>query len=174
MKRGTAVLLILMLSSLFAFAQGPAPAGPKAAPPPVAPPFGMQLPGGFNPAAGMFDEWWKNPEITNELRLTDTQRKQLADASVQMRLALIDAGADGLKAITRLSALLDADQLDEAAYKQQLGNMSTAAANLIQSFGQAVLTQRRVLSADQYRKLQAWRQTQRAAKPRPAPAPAPR
>ncbi len=138
------------------------PSHPPAAPAGITAPE-FPFPGGFNPLAGFLDQFWNDPAVTGELRLTDVQRKQLQDATLTQRLSLIDGGADALKAVARLSALLEADQLDDAAYKQQLNNLATAAGKLVQDFGEMAVTPRRVLTLEQWRKLQSLQQAKRAA-----------
>ena len=124
---------------------------------------GFPFPGGFNPPAGLFEEFWNDPAFTAELHLTDAQRKQLQDAALTQRLALIDGGADALKAFTRLSALLEADQLDDAAYKEQLNNLALASGKIIQDVGEMVASPRHVLTLEQWRKLQNLQKAKRAA-----------
>lgn len=124
---------------------------------------GFQLPGGLNPPAGLFDQFWDDPATAAELHLTDAQRKQLQEASLTQRLSLIDGGADALKAITYLSAILDADHLDEAAYKQQLTHLADATGKLVQGVGEMALSPRRVLTVEQWRKLQTLQRAKRAA-----------
>ena len=114
---------------------------------------GFSLPGGFNPAAGLFDEFWNDPACTAELHLTDAQRKQLQDATLTQRLALIDGGAEALKAFTRLAALMEADQLDDAAYRQQVNNLAAATGKVVQDVGEMAVSPRRVLTLEQWRKL---------------------
>lgn len=136
---------------------------------------GFSLPGGLNPAAlnpaaGLFNEFWNDPACTAELHLTDAQRKQLQAAALTQRLALIDSSADALKAFTRLSAIMEADQLDDAAYQQQLNNLAAAAGKLVEDFGEMTVSPRRVLSLEQWRKLQTWQRAKRtAARPGAAP-----
>ncbi len=126
-------------------------------------PPGFSLPSGFNPAAGLFDEFWNDPACTAELHLTDAQRKQLQDATLTQRLALIDGGADALKAFTRLAALMEADQLDDAAYRQQVNNLATATGKLVQDVGEMAVSPRRVLTLEQWKKLQTWQRAKRTA-----------
>ncbi len=120
------------------------------------------FPGGFNPPAGFFDQFWNDPAFTAELHLTDVQRKQLEDAALTQRLSIIDGGADALKAFTRLSALLEANQLDDAAYKQQLDLLAAAAGKLVVDVGEMTVSPRRVLTLEQWRKLQSLRRAKRA------------
>lgn len=137
-------------------ANSPVPSSPITAP-------GFPFPPGFTPPAGLFDPFWNDPAFTAELHLTDAQRKQLQDAALTQRLALIDGGADALKAFTRLSAILDADQLDDAAYQQQLDNLAGATGKIVKDLAEMVVSPRRVLTAEQWRKLQALQRAKRAA-----------
>jgi Spy/CpxP family protein refolding chaperone len=141
--------------------------------------MGMDMGRFMHPPMELLAQWWKNPEVANELRLTEAQVKQLEQANLNTRLSLIDTGADALKAFTRAGALLDADQFDEAAYNQQLTALSTDAANMVKNFGQMALTIRRVLTPEQWGKLEALRHEHRPMMPphpmRPEPpTPAPR
>ena len=130
---------------------------------------GFPFPGGFNPPAGLFDQFWNDPAVAGELHLTDVQRKQLRDARLTQRLSLIDGGADALRAVARLAALLEADQLDDAAYKQQVNNLAAAAGGLVQNLGEMVVNPRRVLTVEQWRKLQSLQRAKRAEVRPPAP-----
>jgi len=123
---------------------------------------GFPFPDGFNPPAGLFDQFWNDPDCAAELHLTDVQRKQLQDAALTQRLSLIDGGADALRALARLSALLEADQLDDAAYKQQVNNLALAAGKLVQDVGEMAVSPRRVLTVEQWRKLQNLQRAKRA------------
>lgn len=124
---------------------------------------GFPFPSGFKPPAGLVDQFWDDPACSAELHLTDVQRKQLQDAGLAQRLSLIDGGADALKAFTRLSALLEADQLDEAAYKQQLDILAAATGKLVLEIGEMTASPRRVLTLEQWRKLQSFQRAKRAA-----------
>jgi Spy/CpxP family protein refolding chaperone len=124
---------------------------------------GFSLPGGFTPPAGLFEQFWNDPACAAELHLTDAQRKQLQDAALTQQLSLIDGGADGLKTLARLSALLNADQLDEAAYKQQLSNLAAATGKVVQGVGEMAVEPRRVLTAEQWHKLQSLQRAKRTA-----------
>jgi Spy/CpxP family protein refolding chaperone len=168
---------LLLVVSLLAAGQMPAGAPPKSAVNPR-PPFAMGM-DGFHAPELLLHEWWKDPLFINELHLTDAQQKQLADANLEQRLALIDAGAAGLKSLVRLRSLLDASQLDEGAYNQQLTTLSDACAKAIHDIGALFLTTRRVLTPEQWRKLETMRREPRmfpmarpqAAPPHEAPAP---
>ena len=163
------LLTAVILFSLIVFAQQPAPAPPmqhapgamgmphpEPAPGPM-PFMGMPDMGHFMPPGMNLDQFWKNPEMVNELHLTDAQIKQLEQASLQQHLALIDNFADGMKAYVRLRALLDAGQFDQAAAGQQVDALAAAASRLVKDFGQSVIATRQILTADQWQKLHQMR-----------------
>jgi Spy/CpxP family protein refolding chaperone len=160
MKLAFVVTAVLAFPLMAAAQTNVAPA-PRTPPAITAP--GFSLPSGLNPAAGLFEQFWNDPACTAELHLTDAQRKQLQDAALTQRLSLIDGGAEALKSFTRLSALMEADQLDDAAYKQQLNNLAAATGKLVQDLGEMTISPRRILTAEQWRKLQTFQREKRAA-----------
>jgi len=172
MKRTSIIAAVLVLPLMVA-AQTNITAAPRTnsqgAPAGMTAP-GFSLPKGLNPAEGLFEQFWNDPVTTAELHLTDQQRKQLQDAALAQRLSLIDGGADALRAVVRLSALLEADQLDDAAYKQQLDNLAAASGKLVKDFGEMVVSPRRVLTLEQWRKLQTLQRAKRAAARTSAPS----
>ncbi len=110
---------------------------------------------GFHPPAALMSDWWNDPEVANELHLTPAQKQKLEQASTNLKLTMIDAGATAMKSYVRLTSQLDADQVDSAAFNQDLNAASAAAANLIKDVGQMVLTVRTTLTADQWHSLEA-------------------
>jgi hypothetical protein len=131
------------------------------APAATTPGEGFNFPGNFQPPAGLFDEFWKDPAFAAEIHLTDAQRKQLQEAALTQRLALVDGGADAFKSLIKLSASLDADPFDEAAYQKQLDDLSASSGKLIHTLGAVASNPRRVLNGQQWAKLQK-RQLERA------------
>jgi Spy/CpxP family protein refolding chaperone len=159
---GTAVLMFpLMLAAQTNVGAGQR-TNPQSTTAGITPP-GFALPEGFNPSAGLFEQFWNDPACTAELHLTDAQRKQLQDAALTQRLSLIDGGAEALKALVRVSAILEADQLDEAAYKQQMNNLAAATGKLVLDVGEMTVSPRRVLTVEQWRKLQSLQKAKRVA-----------
>jgi Spy/CpxP family protein refolding chaperone len=165
----TAVLAVpLMVAAQTNDAHAPR-TNPQSTPPAITAP-GFPFPGGFKPPAGFLDQFWDDPAITAELHLTDLQRKQLQDAALTQQLALIDGGADALKAVAHLSAILQADQLDDPAYKQQLNNLAAASGKIVQDLGEMVVSPRRILTAEQWKKLQILKREKRVAVHSAAPS----
>lgn len=136
---------ILLLSATTAVAQS-APGSPSSD-------MGFPM-GGWQPPAALMSDWWNNPEVANELHLTQPQKQQLEQVSTNLKLTVIDAGATALKSYVRLQAQLDADQLDRAAYNQELDAAAGALSRLVKDFGQMALTVRTTLTAEQWHKLE--------------------
>jgi Spy/CpxP family protein refolding chaperone len=171
--RKTAVVIVVLLLAAVAVAQETAPApaqGVPRTPRPAMP--GLAMPGMemFHPPAALQGEFWKDPALVADLHLTQAQISALEQASLNTKLAAIDSGAGALKSFVQLQALLNADQVDQAAYNAQLAALSTAADKLIKDFGGMALTVRKTLTADQWHKLEALRAERRAMRPR-APQP---
>jgi Spy/CpxP family protein refolding chaperone len=125
---------------------------------------GLAIPGGFTAPEGILDEFWRDPAMARELQLSDGQKKQLEDAALSQRLSLIGVGADALKALTLLDSVLKAEQFDEAAYKQHIRDLSAAAGRAVQELGDMAVTPRRILTPDQWTKLQEMRTARRASR----------
>jgi len=146
MKRFISVILLSLLLGSMAVAQ--TPAGVQRGPMPG---FNMQ------PPRALTDNWWRDPEVINELRLTDAQRKQLEQTSVNMKLSLIGALATGASALIKGESALNADQLDEAVYTQQVTAAADAASKLVKDAAGTMLAMRKILSGEQWRKLETMR-----------------
>jgi Spy/CpxP family protein refolding chaperone len=151
------IALVLFFAAVAVQAQMPQPAHDG-------PPFM----GNWNPPAALTTDWWNNPDIANDMRLTEAQKKQLEQVSTNVKLTLIDAGATGLKSYVRLQSLLDGDPFDRAAFNQELDAASNAASRLVKDFGQMALTVRTILTAEQWHKLEAMKSAGRMrARPHP-------
>ncbi len=169
MKLKSLLVIIVVLIAAAASAQ----TAPRASSPDV--PFM----GNWNPPAALSSDWWNDPEIANELRLTEAQKKQLEQVNTNLKLTLIDAGATALKSYVRIQALLDADQFDRATYTQEVDTAATAASHLVKDLAQMALSIRTTLTAEQWHKLESMRAAGRIrghqhtdrARPRNAPPP---
>jgi Spy/CpxP family protein refolding chaperone len=160
------LVAVLLVLPAVAFAQtnpgSATPAHSQAAPAiGVAP--GFSLPNGLDLPKGLFDAFWDDPAMAAELQLTAAQKKQLRDAALKQQLAVIDGSADALKAFVQISAILNAEELDDAAYKQQLDSLSAASGKIIHEVGEMVVAPRRVLTSEQYQKLKSLQRAKREA-----------
>jgi len=150
MKRIGVIFLFLAfitLVTLAAVAQGPGPMGMG----PMGPGPGM----GMGPHHGPFGTWWKNSEVVKELQLSDAQVKQIEQTFLDYRLKLIDLRADVERQETKLQPLLEADQPNEQQVSSQVDAVVAARGKLEKTNTMMMLAIRRVLSVEQWKKLQA-------------------
>lgn len=160
MKRFLPVLVLTLICCSGAFAQ----MAPNAQRGP--------MPGfNFEPPRALSGDWWRDPEVVNELRLTEAQRKQLEQTSVNMKLSLIGAAATGASALVKAESALNSDQLDEAAYSQQATAAADAASKLVKDMAATMLAMRKVLTPEQWRKLDTMRRRTPQARRQPGTMP---
>ena len=99
--------------------------------------------------------WWDNPDFVGKLSLTSDQQKKMDDIFQQSRLTLIDRMATLQKQEVIMEPLLAADQPDEAKIVDQIDRVAQARAELEKANARMLLGLRRVLTAEQWKKLQA-------------------
>jgi periplasmic protein CpxP/Spy len=113
------------------------------------PPMGM-------PMDGMpMGKWWKNAEIVKELQLSDEQLQRLEQAFQESRLHLIDLHAALEKEEALLEPLTEADNPDESQVDSQIDKVAMARAELEKAHTRMLLNVRKVLTTDQWKKLQS-------------------
>ena len=116
---------------------------------------GAQMPHGApHPPGPDLGKWWKNSEIVRELGLSDAQIKQMEQTFLEQRLKLIDLRAELEKQEVRLQPLIEADQPDETKVSAQIDQVLAARGRLEKANAMMMLAIRRVLSAEQWKKLQ--------------------
>ncbi|HTZ89972.1 MAG TPA: Spy/CpxP family protein refolding chaperone [Alloacidobacterium sp.] len=97
--------------------------------------------------------WWSNPQIAQQIGLTDAQKKQMDDILQQHRLRLIDLNAALEKQEVLLRPLLGADQPDETKVLSQIDAIAQARADLEKENARMLFGIRKVLTPDQWTKL---------------------
>jgi len=130
----------------------------------------LALPGGLKAPQGMFDEFWKDPTIVKQLGLTPEQSTQLQQAATAQKLALVENGAGALKSFVLLSAIVDAEPFDEAAYQKASDILAATTAKTVQSLAEMVAARRRILTPDQFAQLRVLQKARREAAKREAAA----
>ncbi len=158
--------LLCLLAPGFAFAQnfdGPpgVPGGPD---PGQGPGFG-----GGPPMERAFHvdhtgRWWNDPQMVQQLNLTDQQKKQMDDIYLQHRLKLIDLFANLQKQETLLHPMIEADQPDEAKILSQIDAVAQARADLEKANARMLFDIRKTLTPDQWQKLKTMRSEHRGGK----------
>jgi Spy/CpxP family protein refolding chaperone len=103
-------------------------------------------------------KWWKNSEIARELQLNEAQINQIEQTFLEHRLKLIDLRAEVERQEARLQTLIEADQPDEAKVGAQLDLLLAARGKLEKAHAMLMLAIRRVLTVEQWKKLEAIKQ----------------
>lgn len=133
---------------------------PPSGPPSGGPAMGM---GGHRPpierafGRGYEGRWWNNPQIADQIKLTDDQRKQFDDILLQHRTTLIDLNANLQKAELSLQPLISADQPNENAILEQIDKVAQARAELEKANARYLLAIRAKLTPDQWKQVQDFR-----------------
>ena len=144
------VLVGALMAGGMAWAQGPD--GPGMGPgfeqhrPPMERAFGSDGPRG---------QFWNNPRIVAQLKLTDEQRKAMDGIMQDHRMKLIDLRANLEKAEVEMQPLMKADQPNEAAILAAIDKVAQARAELEKGNARFLLAIRGQLTADQWKQMQA-------------------
>jgi Spy/CpxP family protein refolding chaperone len=109
----------------------------------------------FEGAGGQF---WNNPRIVAQLKLTDDQRKVMDGILQDHRMKLVDLHASLKKAELQMQPLMKADQPDQAAILAQIDKVAQARADLEKANARFLLALRGKLTPDQWKQLQTWRE----------------
>jgi TonB family protein len=136
----------------------PAPAAPASPPPPPPRELG---------------KWWKNSDIVRRLQITEPQVKQIEQIFLDHRLKLVDLRAAQERLEIQLKPLLEVDQPDEAKVLAQTERIAAARGELQKQNTRMMLAIRRILSAEQWKKLETIREERRFPPAPPAPPRAP-
>jgi len=155
MNRYRICVYALLLTGGAALAQQPPPPGGPDGPPPPTHSRRPPMERAFH--SGVPGRWWSNPEMVQKLGLTDDQQKKMDDIFQQSRLKLIDLNASLEKEELIMEPLMSADQPDEAKILAQIDRVAQARAELEKANARMLLGIRRVLTPDQWKKLQAER-----------------
>jgi len=123
------------------------PGGRDTPPPPrpSRPPMERSLPPGT---------WWRNPDMVQKLGINSDQQKKIEDVFHQQRLRLVDLDATLRKEEITLEPLMSADSPDETKTLAQIDKVAQARAELEKANARFLFAIRRVLTPDQWKKLQ--------------------
>jgi Spy/CpxP family protein refolding chaperone len=117
--------------------------GPNAGPPPLERSFHAGGPG----------RWWDNPNVAQQVGITDDQKKKMDDIFQQNKLRLIDLKAAVEKQEAIMEPLIQADQPDEAKILSQIDAIASARAELEKANARMLFGIRTVLTPEQWKKL---------------------
>jgi Spy/CpxP family protein refolding chaperone len=99
--------------------------------------------------------WWNDPAFVKLLGLSADQQKKMEDVFEQNRPKLMDLSSELKKRESTMQPLLEADQPDEGKVLAQIDQIAQARAELEKANARMLLGLRRVLTQDQWKKLQA-------------------
>jgi TonB family protein len=159
-----AICMILLVVPVVALAQLPssAPAQIAAPPPPPPPP----------PPAQASGKWWKNSATVRAVDLSEAQVARLEAIFLQHQPRLAGLRSSLLSEEERLRVLLEADRLDDQAISAQRKSVTRSRSELLEESSEMTLEMRRVMTAEQWRKLEKMKQDL-AAPPAPPALPTP-
>jgi Spy/CpxP family protein refolding chaperone len=119
-------------------------------------------PGGFGRRGGppprgdrMEGKWWYNPSVVQRLGLASDQQKKLEDVFQQNRLKLIDLTAALEREQAILDPILSADHPQESRVLAQFDKVAEARLELEKANARMLWGFRMILTADQWKDLQA-------------------
>jgi len=144
----SSALLLSLASGMPAFSQDSHGEGPGA-PPPGAPSMERSFHGG-GPG-----RWWDNPNVAQQVGVTDDQKKKMDDIFQQHKPQLIDLKAALEKQEAVMRPLIEADQPDEGKILSQIDSIAQARAELEKANARMLFGIRTVLTADQWKKVRA-------------------
>ena len=108
-------------------------------------------------------KWWKNSELTQNIGLTDTQSQQIEKIFQDHRTELKDLHSQLEKEESVLEPMMDSDRPDETQVSGQIDRVAQARTALEKSNAHMLMAMRRVMTADQWKKLQQVQRDQMSA-----------
>ena len=99
--------------------------------------------------------WWKNSDLVRELGISDAQVQQMDKIFLDSRIQLIDAKAAVEREEVRMQPLMESYNPDEKQFAAQIDKLASARAQLEKTNAMMLLAIRRVLTQEQWKKLQS-------------------
>jgi len=121
----------------------------------AAPPQGPPPPPRHGGPGGPGGQWWDNPETAQKIGLTAEQEQKVRTILASHRSSLFDLSQRVQKEDFAMETLMDADTLDENAVVAQADRVADARAQMEKARVRMLVELRRVLTIDQWHKLQA-------------------
>lgn len=111
---------------------------------------------------GHHGRWWDNPRLAQKIGLTEDQKSRMDAIFEQHKPQLTELNSTLKKDEGTLHPLLQADHLEEGKVLHQIDVIAQARANLEKSNARMLFDLRKVLTPEQWKKLQAmareWRE----------------
>jgi Spy/CpxP family protein refolding chaperone len=106
---------------------------------------------------GTHGQFWNNPKLVEQLKLSDDQRKAMDAILLAHREKLADLHAAEQKAELEMEPLMSADQPNETAVLAQIDKIAATRAELEKANARFLLAIRAKLTPDQWKQVQAFR-----------------
>jgi periplasmic protein CpxP/Spy len=119
----------------------------------MGPGFGEHRPPMERAFGGVRGQFWNNPRIVAELKLTDDQRKVMDGIMQEHRLKLVDLQANLKKSELEMQPLMKADTPDQTVILAQIDRVAQARADLEKANARFLLALRAKLTPDQWKQL---------------------
>lgn len=148
-KNGTS--LALFLASLLCLVSASAPSLAQNGPNPASTQDQGHPPSDHH---GNHGRWWDNPHVVKKLGLTDAQKQEMDQIFDKHRPQLKELNSKLKAEEATLFPLLQADNLNENKVLHQIDTVAQARANLEKANARMLFGLRKVLTQDQWKKLQ--------------------
>ncbi len=145
-------LAVLLLAPVALAQQPPGPGSPPEAGPRVVIRRGDHF--GGPRLMGPPGRWWKNADVVQKLGLSDPQVQRIEQVFQNSRLKLVDLKANLEREEVRLEPMIESDNPDEATVLAQIDKVAAQRAELEKANAQMAFAIRRVLTPEQWKKLQ--------------------
>jgi TonB family protein len=99
-------------------------------------------------------KWWKISEIVKKLQLTETQIGQIEQSYLSHQRKLADANAQLKQNEETLKTLMQSDRVDDGKVQSQIKRVASARATLETTYASMMLSIRKSLSKEQWKKLE--------------------
>ncbi len=113
--------------------------------------------GGRDRQPGPGGRWWNSPEMVQKIGINSEQQKKMDDIFQANRLKLVDLNATLQKDEMILEPLMSSDAPEETKILAQIDKVAQGRAELEKANARFLLGIRRVLTPEQWKKLQAER-----------------
>jgi TonB family protein len=123
-----------------------------------------------NVAAG---KWWKNSQIVKQLQLKESQVAQIEQIFLNQQSRLLSANGELNKCELQLKMLMQAEPIQEAQAQKAIEQVAMARAELEKANASMMLFIRKILSKEQWNKLDTIQNSQKMVLAKMAPSPKP-
>ena len=104
---------------------------------------------------GAQGQWWKDSKMAQQVQVSDNQIQEIEQIFREHRLRLIDLFANVQRQETMLEPLISADNPDDSLVENQIDKIAAARGELEKANARMLLSIRRVLTLEQWKKLQS-------------------